>query len=216
MAGAVFFTAAYFLGQHNQPAVFAYHIETFLVILPVLIGIIYWLGADSISMQNTLPLKMHFFYIALSLGWAVLVFALAGQLLSNVLLEKVFFFLNDWMTNISLIPDETKYSKNVIKLAWILTLISTSILAPIAEEYYFRGLLLPRLGHFGFWAPVISTVLFSIYHFWSPWLLLVRVLAIFPMVFFSWKTGNIYIALWTHLLLNLVGDSILTIPKVWG
>lgn len=215
IAGMVFFSAAYWLNKNGQPVVFAYHIETLFVLLPVLFGILIWLGKSSLGNQNPLTIKKYCFYIGGGLIWAILVFAFLGHSLSNFLLDRLFIFLPEWITNIQLIPDETKYSRNVIKAAWGLTLISTSILAPIAEEFYFRGFLLPRLGNIGIWAPIISTVLFALYHFWSPWLFFVRILAIFPMVYFSWKTRNMYIALWTHLLLNLVGDSIIPITKVW-
>ena len=192
IAGMVFFCTAYWLNENGQPVVFAYHIETLFVLLPILFGILIWLGKSSLGNQNPLTLKKYCLYIGVGLIWAILIFVFLGHSLSNFLLDRLFFFLPEWITNIQLIPDETKYSRNVIKTAWGLTLISTSILAPI-----------------------ISTVLFTLYHFWSPWLFFVRILAIFPMVYFSWKTRNMYIALWTHLLLNLVGDSIIPITKVW-
>jgi hypothetical protein len=34
--------------------------------------------------------------------------------------------------------------------------------------------LLPRISRFGGWAPLINTVLFSLYHFFTPWQLLGR------------------------------------------
>jgi hypothetical protein len=34
---------------------------------------------------------------------------------------------------------------------------------------YFRGHLLPRIDRFGRGAPVLNAVLFSLYHFWTPW-----------------------------------------------
>jgi uncharacterized protein len=215
LAGTVFYIAAYFLSQYEKPLVFAYHITTIIVLLPVLTGVLMWLGKDCVGKQNTLSLKEYVFYISISLVWAILVFAFTGQFLSGILHERVFFFIPEWVTRIQIIPDEATYSKKTVRLAWILTLILTSILAPLAEELYFRGFLLPRLGYIGVWAPVLSTVLFALYHFWSPWLLVVRVIAVFPMVYFSWATGNLYIALWTHILLNFVGDSLLTFPKAW-
>ncbi|MFN6944269.1 MAG: lysostaphin resistance A-like protein [Cytophagaceae bacterium] len=216
IAGAVFFVSASFLKQNGKPLVFAYHIETFFVLLPLLIGTLIWLGKESIGNQAHLTLKEYLIYISTGLIWAVLVFILVGQFFSDLLLKKVFFFLPEWLTNIQLIPEEATHSKKTIRIAWILTLVLTSILAPIAEEVYFRGFLLPKIRYLGIWAPILSTVLFALYHFWTPWLFIVRVIAVFPMIYFSWKTGNMYIALWAHLLLNLIGDSVLTIPKVWN
>ncbi|MEE9601175.1 MAG: CPBP family glutamic-type intramembrane protease [Thermoplasmata archaeon] len=40
--------------------------------------------------------------------------------------------------------------------------------APVVEEPYFRGNLLPRVSHLGRTAPFVSAVLFYAYHFWMP------------------------------------------------
>ena len=63
-----------------------------------------------------------------------------------------------------------------------------------------------------FWAPLFGAVLFVVYHFWSPWLIPIRLLAILPMVYFVWWKRNIYIGIISHCILNLMSDVILTIP----
>jgi membrane protease YdiL (CAAX protease family) len=40
----------------------------------------------------------------------------------------------------------------------------------VVEEMYFRGYLLPRISRLGAWAPLVNTVLFSLYHLFTPWL----------------------------------------------
>ena len=40
----------------------------------------------------------------------------------------------------------------------------------MVEEMYFHGYLLPRISRLGAWAPLVNTVLFSLYHFFTPWL----------------------------------------------
>ena len=49
---------------------------------------------------------------------------------------------------------------------------------PIVEELYFRGYLLPRMEWMGRWAPLVNVSLFSLYHFWSPWQILGRILGL--------------------------------------
>jgi uncharacterized protein len=49
------------------------------------------------------------------------------------------------------------------------------------EELYFRGYLLPRLYRFGIWAPLINISLFSLYHYWTPWGVLSRIVMLLPM-----------------------------------
>jgi membrane protease YdiL (CAAX protease family) len=70
------------------------------------------------------------------------------------------------------------------------------------EELYFRGYLLPRMESLGAWAPLVNIVLFSLYHFWSPWENIVRLLAMLPWFYAVWRTRNIYLALLVHFIIN--------------
>jgi uncharacterized protein len=61
------------------------------------------------------------------------------------------------------------------------------------EEFYFRGYLLPRLSRFGNWAPLINAVLFSLYHFFTPWQALSRIVAVTPIAWVVQRKRCIYI-----------------------
>jgi membrane protease YdiL (CAAX protease family) len=90
---------------------------------------------------------------------------------------------------------------------WAIVALSavTSVAVPIAEELYFRGYLLPRLPARPAWAPLLSAALFSLYHFWLPWDLLGRIVALLPVVYaVQWKR-NVYLSLLVHCLLNTLG-----------
>ena len=76
------------------------------------------------------------------------------------------------------------------------------MIGPVVEELYFRGFLLPRMEQLGRWAPLVNASLFSIYHFWSPWQLMARILGIGPMVYaVRWKR-NVYLGMAVHCSLN--------------
>jgi membrane protease YdiL (CAAX protease family) len=62
---------------------------------------------------------------------------------------------------------------------------------------------------FGRWAPFMNVVLFSLYHFWTPWMFLSRVVLLTPMVYLVWWKRNIYIGMIAHCLLNLIGTAVL-------
>ena len=68
--------------------------------------------------------------------------------------------------------------------AWLVTLAAYLVLngfvGPIVEELYFRGYLLPRMEWMGRWAPLVNVSLFSLYHFWSPWQIVGRILGLRP------------------------------------
>ncbi len=86
---------------------------------------------------------------------------------------------------------------------------------PVVEELYFRGYLLPRMSQFGRWAPLVNVVLFSLYHFWSPWQLLSRIAGIAgiaPLAYaVRWKE-NVYLGVAVHVALNTI--SVATVVAI--
>ena len=68
-------------------------------------------------------------------------------------------------------------------LSVVVLYMLTDPAAAFVEELYFRGYLLPRIAHTKGWAPLISTVLFSLQHLFSPWQNLGRILAFLPIAY---------------------------------
>jgi uncharacterized protein len=132
--------------------------------------------------------------------WSAVAFGLIA-LLDAPLIEALFRWLPDWFF---LDEDLSAYARPVLLATWVLGLVANGLAAPIVEELYFRGYLLPRISRFGGWAPLMNTVLFSLYHFFTPWQLLGRILALLPMVYAVWWRRNIYIGMAVHCLGNTV------------
>ena len=83
---------------------------------------------------------------------------------------------------------------------------------PFVEELYFRGFLLPGMERYAkSWAWVLNVVLFSLYHFFSPWENPGRIIALLPLVFWVWRTRNIRFSIFTHILLNTGGAVMMLI-----
>jgi hypothetical protein len=59
-------------------------------------------------------------------------------------------------------------------------------------------------------------VLFSIYHFFSPWQNLIRILALLPMTFIAQWKKNIFIGMWQHVLLNTIGVLLIIVLLLSG
>jgi hypothetical protein len=79
------------------------------------------------------------------------------------------------------------------------------IAAPVVEELYFRGFLLPRLPVSARWAPLLNVGLFSLYHFFSPWQIVTRIVALTPMAYTVARQKNLMLGVWVHALLNTLG-----------
>jgi len=60
------------------------------------------------------------------------------------------------------------------------------------------------MNKLGIWAPFINGVLFSVYHFFTPWENITRILAMTPYLYAVWYKKNIVIGIVVHLSLNLV------------
>ena len=90
------------------------------------------------------------------------------------------------------------YPRSILLITLAACIPLTGLSFPIIEELYFRGFLLPRLSHLGRWAPVLNAVLFSLYHFWSPWVFVSRVIFAFPAPWFVWKTRDLRLSIGMH------------------
>ena len=81
-------------------------------------------------------------------------------------------------------------------LAFGAYLILNVVAIPIVEELYFRGYLLPRLSRFEEGAVAGDVKLFTVYHFWQPWLYPAILVAFAAVVFPVYRTR-------THLRRNV-------------
>ena len=88
---------------------------------------------------------------------------------------------------------------------FVLAIVFSGVLAPVVEEAYFRGFLLPRMRHWSWLAPVASSFLFGLYHFISPWSLPVIFVAFLPVVFVVQATKNFRIGIVVHAMFNITG-----------
>jgi uncharacterized protein len=106
----------------------------------------------------------------------------------------------DWTTTDYL----QQYSRNVLVLTAVMYFLMNGLAGPIVEELFFRGYLTAGIRRYGIYAPILVTVLFSLYHFWLPFSNVFRIMAFYPAAYLAWKKKNIYIAIVFHCLSNLV------------
>ena len=143
--------------------------------------------------------------------WSGVVFALYG-LLDPVIIDAFFSWVPAWFF---LTEDLSAYTKPALLGTWLLGLVVNGVAGPVVEELYFRGYLLPRLSRLGGWAPLVNAVLFSLYHFFTPWQNPGRIVGLLPMVYAVWWRRNIYIGIAVHCLGNLAAMLAL-LPLVAG
>lgn len=218
---------AYFLGTwfHNRglPAMLGFYAATVMILFPLIIGIPLLIEKkqtgkiilrEIIQFLDPLPAWQIALFSILVLVWSGLVFLFAGSLLADPLKGWFFARIPEYL-DLGYFLAEGAYSREAVITTWALGILFTTFLGPILEELYFRGYLLPRIRDLGWWTPLLGVVLFAAYHFWSPWLVLVRIVALLPLVYLVWWKKNLWIGVYGHILVNLAGDTLSAIPLVF-
>ncbi|MHA1520995.1 MAG: lysostaphin resistance A-like protein [Promethearchaeota archaeon] len=221
--------AKYFY-DHNIPIVLALHTVLIFILIPFEYGLIKLLSKKKEEKPQNLGEQTRFPSIIkntkenstksiillsfLSLVWAILIMGVLDKQLgvSAWILENWFSWLPEYFDMAGVYNNPELYSTGILVLILTLTLIFGAILGPFIEEIYFRGFLMPRMAKNTWISPVLNTVLFALYHLWTPWMLPIRVLALLPMVILIWWKKDVKIGIYSHVALNLSGDVILVIP----
>jgi membrane protease YdiL (CAAX protease family) len=210
--------------RNGLPAILGFYAATLLVLVPFEIGVPLLLErrgerratlSDIFLFRDPVPTWQMVVLIVGSLLWAGLVFAVAGSSLVDPIREALFSWFPE-RYDLAYYALSDAYARPVRIVTWGLGIVFTVFLGPIVEELYFRSYLLPRMSQLKALAPLVGAVLFALYHVWSPWQVLVRVIAILPMVYAVWWKKNVWIGVGAHCLLNLVGDTLSAIPLVFG
>lgn len=201
----------------EYPSITALYLPMIVAVILIELGYLLYqgqkkTGARSISgiinYRERVPGWMYVAFPLFILVWGILITGLVSPL-DNLILNKVFGWLPDWYALRNVLDIKTEYSREAILVTAICALTLNGLVGPIIEELYFRGYLLPRISRFGRWAPLLNVVLFSFYHFWTPWMFFSRVILLIPMIHIvKWKQ-NIYIGMVAHCLLNLIGTVVL-------
>ncbi len=156
-----------------------------------------------VQYRESISVWQYVLFVPLLLVWAIIVTGLFSPI-DNFLANTLFARLPDWYLFKDVPQYASLYARSTLIVTLIVGIALNGLMGPIVEELYFRGYLLPGLRHFGRWAPVINAVLFSLYHFWTPWQFVSRVLVVLSWAYVAQRKRNIYVGMITHCLLNMI------------
>ncbi|HEU0295355.1 MAG TPA: CPBP family intramembrane glutamic endopeptidase [Anaerolineales bacterium] len=214
---AVYVLTVPFITGLGYPSIIALYLPMILAVILVELGYLIYQGQKQsgtrslkgvVNYREPVPGWMYIGFPLLILIWGVLVTGLVSPI-DNLLLNQGFGWLPDWYALRNILEIKTAYAREAILVTAICALILNGFAGPIVEELYFRGHLLPRMSGFGRWAPLLNVLLFSFYHFWTPWMFFSRLVLLVPMVYVVWWKRNIYLGMIAHCLLNLIGTTVL-------
>ncbi len=205
------------LRQNHLPPILAILIPILIILIPFELGLLYYEGnrrngrlslEGIVIYREPLPLKSFLIFVPVLLFWMVFIFmGLDG--LDQVVIKGLFHWLPDWFQYNRFSP--TDYSQPVLTATFVLFLVLNGVAGPVVEELYFRGYLLPRIEYLKGWSAPVNVLLFSLYHFFSPWQNISRILAFLPLVYIVRLKKNIFLSMLAHCLLN-IGNCLLSVP----
>jgi len=196
------------LKQNHLPPILALLIPILLILIPFELGLLCFLGyrrngrlslEGIVLNREPLPRKDYLLITPVILFWAIFMFMSLGGF-DQAILNGLFGWLPDWFQTTQIVPAD--YSQPVLTGTFVFFLVINGFAGPVVEELYFRGFLLPRIEYLKGWAPLTNVLLFSLYHFFSPWQNISRILAFTPMAAAVYWKKNIYLSMAAHCLLN--------------
>jgi membrane protease YdiL (CAAX protease family) len=190
----------------GYPSMMALLMSIVVVLVPVELGYLLYLGKKEngkLSLQNivhyrnSIPVKQYFIWVPIIIIMMGIIFTLLKPV--DIVIQNYIF---NWLP-----PFESGlqggFSKSALVLTYAILAFFGAVVAPIVEELYFRGYLLPRMGFAGKWAPILHSLFFGLYHMWTPWMFVTRTFGMLPLIY-AVKKKNLYVGIIAHCLINLV------------
>lgn len=201
--------------QNTIPSLLLFMLCAALILFPIEIGVVLHASKteygsfslkSSFSRHNKMSRLKIFLYGFGLCAFAGIISVTVAPLENNLLapVSNMFTGYIPEYFNWNNIEQLKMYPNNILLTTCIVYSILNVIVGPIIEELFFRGYLTSKLSRYGDFAPLIITVLFSLYHFWLPFENLFRIFVFFPAAFIAWKKKNIYITIVFHCMCNLL------------
>ncbi len=201
---AVYIIGARFANQLGLPTLFMLYLAIAVVLIPFELGYILYQGKKQtgrfslkgiVLYHEPMPWWQYIVIFIPLLVWGFILYGYMAEPVDGFIFKKLFFWIPRWFF---LDEGSTKvYSKLTLLVFWGFYFVF-NISGAFVEELYFRGFLLPRISRLGVWAPMLNTVMFSVYHFFTPSENVTRILALLPMVYVVWWKKNIKISIILH------------------
>jgi membrane protease YdiL (CAAX protease family) len=209
--GVFFFVLSWILVRRGLTAYLALMIAVPACLAPIEIGVMFlW----SVRSTGTLSLSEAIRYrrkgtVVDYVVWPLLLFLCWGAL--SIALGPVAQYLEThlpawfpvWATQGALIDGLTNCPPIQRNFTLVLAVLSSGFVAPVVEEMYFRGFLLPRMEHWGWAAPIVNALLFAVYHFYFPGNVLPIFVVFVPISVVVMVRKNWRIGLIVHSMANL-------------
>lgn len=195
--------------QNGLPGISVLLIAELVILAPLVLIHLWWSRQQEnvrLSFRELIPMQQKLSVRAFLL-WtfggflACLLIYIPLYPMGLYLRETLFAWLPEWYFNPTYGTDDIQ----LVARVFLFGILIDGFIGPVAEEFFFRGYLLPRMAFLKKWAPIVNGALFGLYHFWQPHNLIALMGLGIVLSYVVWKTKNIYIGMAIHILLNVIG-----------
>ena len=192
------------------PPLFAGQLAILFVLVPAELGFLLYLGwkrngrpslRGVVRYGERIPLWQYLVFAPLMFMWFLIVMTQWRPAASAI--EQV-SWVPPWLLDPVPLTAAGPYGQGVQLTLLVVSILLSGLVAPVVEELYFRGYLLPRIDRLGWLAPLLSAALFALYHLWALPAAPGRALGFLPIAVFAWRRRNVSLAILVHCLLNLL------------
>lgn len=199
-----------FLNKNDFPNDMTIYLSDVVVLAPLELGLLLYFAKSRTGTYNIWTqiqylekskIKEYLIFIPIMAIWALCINALLTPIESELRDKLLFFIPSEYILgnyNIAL------FTNKKIMITGIFGLLANGVVAPLVEELYFRGYLLSNIDLPPLKSSFLSAVLFSVYHFYSPWYFLSRVLMTVPLYYWVIKKRNIRYSILAHSIANII------------
>jgi membrane protease YdiL (CAAX protease family) len=197
----------------GMPAILALLVGIALVVVPIELGYLLYQGKHQagrwsvwpvVDYREPLPARRIVLWTIPLVAWFIVMLFLSVALLDERIAEGLFSWYPESVREFASVEGDTTYATWVVVTVFAAAVAINGVLGPVVEELYFRGHLLPRIDRFGRGAPLLNAVLFSLYHFWTPWQNIGRILGLMPWIYTVSRKRSLALSMAIHISVNCI------------
>jgi membrane protease YdiL (CAAX protease family) len=213
LPGAALFGFVLVAAVLGIPAILALLIGIALVVVPIELGYLLYEGRSKsgrwsvwevVDYREPMPARRIALWTVPLVAWFILMLSLSVAVLDGRIADGLFAWYPESVREFASFEGESTYATWVVLVVFAAAVAINGILGPVVEELYFRGHLLPRIDRFGRGAPVLNAVLFSLYHLWTPWQNIGRILGLLPWIYTVWRKRSVALSIAIHISVNSI------------
>jgi membrane protease YdiL (CAAX protease family) len=213
LPGAALFGFVLLAAALGVPAILALLVGIALVVVPIELGYLLWQGRTEtgrwsvwgvVDYREPMRGRRIAMWAAPLVAWFILMLFLSVAVLDERIADGLFAWYPESVREFASFEGDSTYATWVLVVVFGAAVVVNGILGPVVEELYFRGHLLPRIDRFGRGAPVLNAILFSLYHFWTPWQNIGRILGLLPWIYTVWRKRSVALSMAIHIAVNCI------------